>query len=138
VKSNTARSFVAAALVTSLGSVLPVSAFADTTTSTIPSTNLATSPLRAYGAAVKVYNAKLKAIDVSFVSTVRSAKKTYNLVMANATSSSQRITARSVMRVAITEATVVRDAALKALGKPPTARDKSHKDSRSSRTKRRQ
>jgi hypothetical protein len=88
---------------------------------------VAVSPLRAYQIALKAYNAKLEAIDSSFVVAVKVAKRAFNLAMKTATNSSQRITARSMLRVAIAHATVTRDAAFTKLGKEPTNPGKTHK-----------
>jgi hypothetical protein len=129
VKWISARSFAALAIATSLASALPLTAFADTPTSTSTSTSstVAVSPLRAYQIALKAYNAKLEAIDSSFVVAVKVAKRAFNLAMKTATNSSQRITARSMLRVAIAHATVTRDAAFTKLGKEPTNPGKTHK-----------
>jgi predicted nucleic acid-binding protein len=129
VKWISARSIAALAIATSLASALPLTAFATTPTSTSTSTSstVAVSPLRAYKIALKAYNAKLQAIDSSFVAAVKVAKTTFNLAIATATNSSQRITARSLLRVAIANAIVTRDAAFTRLGKAPTNPVKTHK-----------
>jgi hypothetical protein len=126
VKWISARSIAALAIATSLASALPLTAFATTPTSTSTSTSstVAVSPLRAYKIALKAYNAKLQAIDSSFVAAVKVAKTTFNLAIATATNSSQRITARSLLRVAIANAIVTR---FTRLGKAPTNPVKTHK-----------
>lgn len=130
MKSITARSVATIAIATSLSCVLPVSAFADTstTTSTTTTTIIATSPMMTFIAAEKAYDAKLEQINATFVKAVNDAETAYKLATAIRTSSSLRIIARSAMRIAIANATVARDASIKSLGKPPINPDKSHRD----------
>ena len=129
MKITSARSFALVVIATSLATALPMTAFAGTPKTTLRSNSPKATVLhsRSYQLAAKAYNAKLKAIDASFVGAVKVAESTFNMAMATATSSSQRITARSALRVAIANATVARDAALERLGKAPTNPDKSHK-----------
>ena len=117
MKRNIARSLVAGAIISSIGFVLPLSTFASASTTTTTTTVANTTPKSSTNLH-KAYGAKLKAIDATFVLKIDTAKSNFDLAMSMAVNSSQRITARSVLRIAIVNATLARDAALKTLSNP--------------------
>jgi hypothetical protein len=75
--------------------------------------------MKQYRAAEKLYLAKLKVINLTFLSAVAAAKLSLSTSLSVATNSSERISARATYRFAITEATINRSNALTLLGKAP-------------------
>jgi hypothetical protein len=104
-------------MVAALALGTPVAAFAGSNDST---TTTATFPsLRTYQSSAHAYRTQLRAINLAFIEAIGVAKTDYQSALVSATSSSDRITARATMRLAIADATAARAAALTALGKPP-------------------
>jgi len=124
------RTIATVALVATLVVGAPVAALAGTTTTTT-TTFVTKTPsittMKEWHAAEKLYLAKLKVINLTFLSAVASAKMTLSTSLGAATNSSARISARATYRFAITEATIARSNALTLLGKAPLKPD--HKSS---------
>jgi hypothetical protein len=91
---------------------------ASTTTTIVTKTPVITT-LKEYRAAEKLYLARLKVINLTFLAAVATAKATLASSLSGAQNSSQRISARATYRFAITEATIARSNALTLLGQPP-------------------
>jgi hypothetical protein len=102
------------------------STVAATTTSTTTTTTPAITTLKQYRAAEKVYLAKLKVINATFVAAVNVAKANYAATISVATNSAERISARATLRLAIANATIARAGALIELGAAPV-KPKPHK-----------
>ena len=120
MKGFAARSFAAMAIMATLALGTPLVSSADTTTTTpTTTTTVAITTLKQYRAAEKLYLAKLKVINATFVAAVDVAKANYAATVSVATNSAQRISARSAMRLAIADATIARAGALIELGKAP-------------------
>ena len=121
MKGFAARSFAAMAIMATLALGTPLVSSADTTTTTTPTTTttVAITTLKQYRAAEKLYLAKLKVINATFVAAVDVAKSNYAATVSVATNSAERISARSAMRLAIANATIARAGALIELGKAP-------------------
>ncbi len=123
MKGFAARSVAAMAIIATLALGTPLVSSADTTTTTTTAptttTTVAITTLKQYRAAEKLYLAKLKVINATFVAAVDVAKSNYAATVAVATNSAQRISARSAMRLAIADATIARAGALIELGKAP-------------------
>jgi hypothetical protein len=119
--SITKRTFATVAIVATLALGTPIAALAGTTTTT--TTIVAKTPvittLKQWRAADKLYLAKLKVINLTFLSAVATAKLNLSTSLSVATNSSERISARATYRFAITEATIARSNALTQLGKAP-------------------
>jgi len=113
------RSVAALALVALLGLSAPVASFAGTTTTTSTTTTTVISTMREYRVAEKNYLEQLKVINQTFEAAVKLAKANFNIAMATATNSSDRITARAALRLAIANATSQRATSLIQLGRPP-------------------
>ena len=118
------RTIASVAIVVTLALGTPAMALAVTTTSsTTTSTIVANTPviknLRQYRAAEKLYLAKLKVVNLTFLAAVAAAKANLASAIGAASNSTQRISARATYRFAITEATIARSNALTLLGKPP-------------------
>jgi hypothetical protein len=101
-----------------LGVGAPAVASANGTTTTT-TTIRAVSPMKSYQKALGVYKSAREAINRSYQSAIDAAQSVYAAALAVASNSSQRSTARATWRLAITEATAAREAALLALGKAP-------------------
>ncbi len=131
MKGFAARPLAALAIVATLALGTPLVAYADSTTTTTTSTTTTTvaiTTMKQYRAAEKLYLAKLKVINATFIAAVDVAKANYAATIAVATNSAERISARSAMRLAIADATIARAGALIELGKPPV-KPKFHKAS---------
>ena len=130
MKGFPARTAAALAIVVTIAIGTPVVSSADstlaTTTTTTTTTTLAITTMKQYRAAEKLYLAKLKVINDTFVAAVDVAKSNYAAAASVATNSAERISARSAMRLAIANATVARAGALIELGKAPV-KPKMHK-----------
>jgi hypothetical protein len=121
------RTIASVAIVAALALGTPVVAVAGTTNTTNTTTTTTTlvtktpeiKTLKQWRAADKLYLAKLKVINLTFLSAVASAKLNLSTSLGVATNSSQRISARATYRFAITEATVARSNALSLLGRAP-------------------
>lgn len=118
MKGFAVRSLAAMAIMATLALGTPLISSADTTTSTT-TTTLAITTLKQYRAAEKLYLAKLKVINATFVAAVDVAKSNYAATISVATNSAERISARSALRLAIADATIARAGALIELGKAP-------------------
>ena len=125
MKGFAARSVAALALMAMIAVGTPLVSSADSSTSTT-TTTLAITTLKQYRAADKLYLAKLKVINATFVAAVDLAKSNYAATISVATNSAERISARSAMRLAIANATIARAGALVELGKAPI-KPKPHK-----------
>ncbi|HXC19685.1 MAG TPA: hypothetical protein VNT80_07235 [Acidimicrobiales bacterium] len=124
MKSLTQRTIASVAIAVTLALGTPVLAHATTTTtSTTTTTIVAKTPvittLKEYRAAEKLYLAKLKVVNLTFLAAVATAKMNLSSALSTAINSTQRISARATYRFAITEATIARSNALSLLGKPP-------------------
>jgi hypothetical protein len=116
------RTIASVAIVAALAIGTPAVALADTsptTTTTIVAKTPVIKTMKQWRAADKIYRAKLKVINLEFLSAVASAKLNLSDSLATATNASARITARATYRFAITEATIARSNALTLLGNPP-------------------
>lgn len=121
-----ARTLTAIAIMATLAIGTPLVSSADSTTPTTTTTTLAITTLKQYRAAEKLYLAELKVINATFVAAVDVAKANYAATVSVATNSSERISARAAMRLAIANATIARAGALIELGKAPV-KPKLHK-----------
>jgi hypothetical protein len=123
MKSLTQRTIASVAIAVTLALGTPVLAHATTTTTTTTTTIVAKTPvittLKEYRAAEKLYLAKLKVVNLTFLAAVATAKMNLSSSLSTAINSTQRISARATYRFAITEATIARSNALSVLGKPP-------------------
>jgi hypothetical protein len=117
MKVIAARSLVALAIVGMLAVGAPVVASAKGTTAT--TTIRAVSPMKAYQRALVAYRSARADINRSYQSAIEAAQSFYVASLAAARNSAQRSTARATWRLAITEATAAREAALLPLGKAP-------------------
>jgi len=122
--SITKRTIATVAIVASLALGAPVAALAGTTSTTTTTTTIVTktpviTTLKQWRAADKLYLAKLKVINLSFLAAVATAEMNLSTSIGAATNSTERISARATYRFAITEATIARSNALTVLGKPP-------------------
>jgi hypothetical protein len=123
--SITKRTIATVAIVASLALGAPVAALAGTTsTTTTTTTTIVTktpviTTLKQWRAANKLYLAKLKVINLSFLAAVATAEMNLSASIGAATNATERISARATYRFAITEATIARSNALTVLGKPP-------------------
>ncbi len=79
----------------------PLVSSADLSIPTTTTTTVAITTIKQYRAAEKVYLAKLKVINSTFVAAVDGAKAIYAADLSVATNSAERISARSTMRLAI-------------------------------------
>lgn len=110
------RTIAAVAIVVTLGVGAPVVAYAGTTA--IASSTVITT-MKQYRAAEKLYQQKLRQINLDFVEAVNAAKAALVLATGRSSTATERISARASYRYAITEATINRSNALALLGKPP-------------------
>jgi hypothetical protein len=122
--SITKRTIAAVAIVVSLALGAPVAALAGTTSTTTTTTTVVTktpviTTLKQWRAADKLYLAKLKVINLTFLAAVATAKMNMTASLDAATNSTERISARATDRFAITEATIARSNALTVLGNAP-------------------
>jgi hypothetical protein len=122
--SITKRTIATVAIVASLALGAPVAALAGTTSTTTTTTTIVTktpviTTLKQWRAANKLYLAKLKVINLSFLAAVATAEMNLSASIGGATNATERISARATYRFAITEATIARSNALTVLGKPP-------------------
>jgi hypothetical protein len=114
------RTIAAVAIVATLALGAPIAALAGTTTTTTIVTKAPViTTMKQWRAAEKLYLAKLKVINLTFLSAVAAAKLNLSTALSVATDSSDRISARATYRFAITEATIARSNALTLLGKAP-------------------
>jgi hypothetical protein len=116
------RTIATVAVVATLALGTPIAALAGTpptTTTTIAAKTTVITTLKEWRAADKLYLAKLKVINLTFLSAVADAKLNLSTSLGIATNSTERISARATYRFAITEATIARSNALTMLGKAP-------------------
>ena len=121
------RTIAAVAVAATLALGTPVVALAGTTTTTTSSTTTTTivaktpviKTIKEWRAADKLYLAKLKVINLTFLAAVDTAKMNLSASLGVATNATERISARATYRFAITEATIARSNALTLLGNPP-------------------
>jgi len=118
------RTIATVAMVASLALGAPVAALAGTTsattTTTIATKTTVITTLKQWRAADKLYLARLKVINLSFLAAVATAKSKLSTSIDGATNSTEHISARATYRFAITEATIARSNALTVLGNAPT------------------
>ncbi len=123
MKSLAQRTIASVAIVVTLALGTPALALAGTSIPTTTTTIVAKTPvitnMKEYRAADKLYLAKLKVVNLTFLAAAATAKLNLSTALGVATNSTQRITARATYRFAITEATIARSNALTLLGKPP-------------------
>ena len=122
MKGLAKRTIASVAILATLTIGTPALAFAETTTTTtttIVTKNPVITTMKQYHAAEKLYLARLKVINLTFLSAVATAKMNLASSLSVAVNSSQRISARATYRFAITEATIARSNALIQLGNPP-------------------
>jgi len=112
------------AIAATLGLSAPVAAFADSTT-TLPTTTVVTTtvpnPMKAWRIAEASYLNKRAAIQQTYLAAVATARATYYTSLANATTSVEDATARTILDQAIATAILARSSAYVALGNPPAA-----------------
>jgi hypothetical protein len=113
------RAAAALAIVGLLGVGAPAVASAKGAATIAPTTFKAVSPMKAYDKALNAYKASRVAIRDAYQSAVDEAQSAYQASLSVARNSSRRSIVRATLRLAITEATAAREAALLALGKPP-------------------
>jgi hypothetical protein len=125
MKGFVGRTVTTVAILATLGVGAPLAAVAatttPTTTTTVSSSIIVT--MKQYRVAERTYLAKLKVINVTFLGAILTAKSNFASALQTATNSTERISARAAMRVAIAEATSARANALSALGNPPVRPD---------------
>jgi hypothetical protein len=123
MKGLTQRTIASVAILATLTLGTPALALAGTasttTTTTIATKTMVITTLKQYRAAEKLYLARLKVINLTFLAAVATAKMNLSTSLSVAINSSQRISARATYRFALTEATIARSDALTLLGKPP-------------------
>jgi hypothetical protein len=120
MKGLAKRSIASVAIVAAIAFGTPLAALAGTTTTTTTTIKApAITTLKQYRAAEKLYLAKLKVINLTFLDAVAIAKMKLSNALSIATNSTQRISARATYRFAITEATIARSNSLTLLGKAP-------------------
>jgi hypothetical protein len=122
MKGLAQRTLASLAIVTALALGTPALAQAgvtSTTTTTVLAKVSVITTMKQWKAADKVYLAKLKVINLTFLAAVATAKSNLASALSVATNSTQRISARATYRFAITEATIARSNALTVLGKAP-------------------
>jgi len=122
MKSFAKHTIASLAIVATLALGTPVLALAattPTTTTTIVAKTTVITTLKQYRAALKLYRAELKVINLTFASAIDTAKMDLSTVLGTATNSSERISARATYRYALAEATIARSNALTLLGKAP-------------------
>jgi hypothetical protein len=123
MKSLAKHTIASLAIAATLAFGAPAIAMASTTTTTTTTTIVAKTTvittLKQYRAALKLYRAELKVINLAFLKAVDTAKMNLSTSLDAATNSTERISARATYRFAITEATVARSNALTVLGKAP-------------------
>jgi hypothetical protein len=122
------RTIATVAIAALLAIGTPAVALAGTTTTTTTSSTTTTTivtktpvikTMKEWRAADKLYLAKLKVINLTFLAAVATAKMNLSASISAATNATARISARATYRFAITEATIARSNALTQLGKPP-------------------
>lgn len=120
MKGLARRTIASVAILATLTLGTPALALAGTTTTTtiVTKTPVITT-LKQYRAAEKLYLARLKVINLTFLAAVATAKANLASSLNAAVNSSQRISARATYRFALTEATIARSNALTQLGNPP-------------------
>lgn len=126
MKGFAGRLVTAMALMAVVAVGTPLVSSADSSTPSTTTTTLVITTLKQYRAAEKLYLARLKVINATFVAAVDTAKSNYAATESVATNSAERISARSAMRLAIANATIARAGALIELGKAPV-KPKPHK-----------
>jgi hypothetical protein len=123
MKGLAKRTIASVAILATLTLGTPALALASTTTTTTTTTIATKAPvittLKEYRAAEKLYLARLKVINLTFLAAVATAKMNLASSLSGTFNSSQRISARATYRFAITEATIARSNALTQLGNPP-------------------
>jgi hypothetical protein len=122
MKGLAKRTIASMAVLATLTFAAPALAGADvttTTTTTVVTKTPVIATTKEWHAADKLYLARLKVINLTFLSAVATAKMTLSTSLSSAQNSSQRISARATYRFAITEATIARSNALTQLGPPP-------------------
>lgn len=129
MKGSAIRTVASIAMMATLVIGAPLASGASTvspTTTSTTTTTLVITTMKQYRAAEKLYLAKLKVINATFVAAVNVAKANFAATVSVATNSAERISARATLRLAIANATIARAGALIELGSAPV-KPKPHK-----------
>jgi hypothetical protein len=118
MKRFTSRAAVALVMVGTLGVSAPLVASAST--SVKANTTASTSVWHAFQLAWQAYVDQLRSIRLSYRSSVASARSTEKLALSVATTPAERQAARATFRAALVADLATRDAAITALGDPPS------------------
>jgi len=112
------RTIAAVAIVAILGLGTPVVALASTSSTTTTTTSSTTTTIatktpvittmKQWRAADRLYLAKLKVINLTFLAAAATAKMNLSTSIGSASNATARISARATYRFAITEATIAR------------------------------
>jgi hypothetical protein len=116
MKNLAARSITALALVGALGVSVPAAAYADSSSTT---TTTAPSAWTTWHATWVAYANQLKAIRLSYRTSVASARLAYSTALASATTKAERQAARATLESALSADVSARVAAITAAGDPP-------------------
>ncbi len=119
MKGSAVRTVASLAMVATLAIGAPLVSGATTVSQTTTTTTTPITTMKQYRVAERLYLAKLKVINATFVAAVNTAKANYAATVSVATNSADRISARATLRLAIADATIARAGALIELGKPP-------------------
>ena len=120
MKGLAQRTIASVAILATLTLATPALAMATpSTTTTVAAKTQVIVTMQQYRTAKRLYDARLKSINLTFLAVVKTARTNLVNSLRSATNSSQRISARATYRFAITEATVARSSALTLLGNPP-------------------
>jgi hypothetical protein len=107
------------ALIVILAIGTPTAAFADSTTTTSPTSSAATSTWSSFHAAWSSYVSGLKTINATYRSSVQSADAAFSAALSAATTKAERQSARLSLDAALEAAINVRVSAITAAGNPP-------------------
>ena len=117
MKNSMLRTLAALALATTLAASIPAVSYGashDVTTTTLA------HPYQAYRLALRAYLEARTSIAVAYKSAVQSAKAVCAAALSVATTAAERSAARAALKLAIVQASGVRQVALIQLGNPPT------------------
>lgn len=121
MKRFTARVLVSAVLLAGAACVVPgVASASNTRAVTTTSSTTTTQPAKFKRLSLAQYRFQREVINQTFKSAVLVAQSILQTALSQATNAAARSTARAAYVLALTEAAAARDAALSALGKPPT------------------
>jgi len=119
MKRFATRTITVLSLVAALGISVPGTAYGDSATASTNSTIAASTPWTTWHRTWVAYFDGLKSINVSYRSSVESARSAYLSAMAAATTEAESQTARANFETALTADINVRVAAISAAGDPP-------------------